>query len=374
MAQAQHAESEVVRLLRKRLSCGNNWMPFEEFMQTALHEPGLGYYSAGAPPLGAAGDFVTAPELGSLFAKSIAKFAAPLLKLGGELLELGGGSGALACDLARELEKLGCLPERHLLLETSAPLAEMQQKKLRSAPGRFAWPTRLPDTFRGLVLANEVLDTLPCKVLARREAGWVQQGVSAGADGALQWADGPPAEAADAHRLERRGLPVGSRTEINRRAEALVATLAGMLSRGAMLFIDYGFPAAEYYHPQRSGGTLMAHRAHTSSTNVLADPGRCDITAHIDFSAIAAAAEQAGASVLGYANQEAFLLDCGIADLALRPASKNAADLARQAVEMRTLLMPHEMGELYKVLALGKGNLPALAGFGKRDRTTELRR
>ena len=357
-------ESTLSEIIGNRIAANGNWLPFEEFMRAALHEPGYGYYAAGGGAYGPGVDFVTAPELGPLFARCLANFAAPIVRAGGSILELGGGRGKLAYELSVSLTEKGLKPRRYFLLETSAYLGNEQRRTLASAPGEFTWLKELPQSFTGLVLANEVLDTLPCRVLVKRNDDWIQQGVAMTPLGDLRWADGPPAVLEDQARLATFALPNGYRTEINRQAEALVASLSEMLSQGVLLLIDYGFPAREYYHSQRGEGTLMAHRRHRSSPEILAAPGTRDITAHLDFSALASTANHCGARTLGFSTQAAFLLNCGLTEImaARAPAQTISTDL-RASAEASTLLMPHEMGELFKVLALGKGSQPALPGF-----------
>ncbi len=359
-------------LIATRVRAGGGWLAFEDYMQLALHEPGLGYYAGGPAQLGREGDFVTAPELGSLFARCLARFAAAALPLDGSILEIGGGSGRLLRDVASELDRMGTSAREYLVLETSALLAEQQDDTLAQTPN-VRRIRSLPQQFRGVIIANEVLDALPCRALALREDGWRKRGIRFAADGTLAWADGPMADPADAQRLAVFDLPLGYQTEIGRQAEALAGSLARCLECGAILLIDYGFAAAEYYHAQRSQGTLMAHRRHRASANVLERPGETDITAHIDFSAVCAAAAAEGASLAGFAAQGSFLIDCGIADFFA--AEANPSDwrsMQQQSSEAQMLLMPHEMGELFKALALAKGTDVSLPGFGSQDLSGRL--
>lgn len=363
--------------IQAEIAAAGGWLPFSRFMALALYAPGLGYYSAGAGKLGPAGDFVTAPEISPLFAQTLANQVAQGLAAcgGGAVLELGAGSGRLAVDLLAALRGLGCLPERYAILEVSPDLRQRQQALLAAeAPedlARVAWLDTLPDHFAGVVLGNEVLDALPVDIVVWTEAGYAERGVAC-VDGAFAWLDRPlrdgPLHAAAL------ALPVqasGYRSEINLAAPGLVASLAGMLERGLILLIDYGFPRAEYYHPQRAAGTLMCHYRHQAHTDPFHLPGLQDITAHVDFSAIADAALDAGLDVMGYIDQARFLINCGLLDrLAVMP--HGTVDTLRLTSGVQKLIQPTEMGELFKVLALGRGLSPPLPGFAHGDRRHAL--
>ena len=366
---------ELRGLIIRRIEKAGGWIAFEEFMQLAMHEPGLGYYGGGSARLGEQGDFITAPECGPLFARCLARFAqAALANTEKRILEIGGGSGRLLRDLAAEMTRLGTKECEYLLLDTSPQLAKLQDETLADTAG-FRRMTELPDKFRGLIIANEVLDALPCRLMRLNEDGWQQRGVSVGADGSLVWADGPPAEERDRARLARHISSLGYETEINRRAEALTASLCKRLADGVLLLIDYGFAAAEYYHPQRSRGTLLSYRQHQVDANVLARAGECDMSAHVDFSAIAAVSREAGAQVHGFTTQAAFLLGCSFTEVFEQAGAAARGDqriLAQLSVQAQTLLMPQEMGERFKVLALTKGKERVLPGFSGQDMSQHL--
>ncbi|MDH3318548.1 MAG: SAM-dependent methyltransferase [Betaproteobacteria bacterium] len=360
--EARAASARLAERVRAELAADGNWIGFARYMEMALHEPGLGYYAGGAAKLGAPGDFVTAPEMGTLFARTLARQIAELLQPGDAILEFGAGSGALAAALIAELA-----PERYLILETSAELAARQRARLGS---RAQWIERLPERFRGVMLANEVADAMPVHALAWRREGVMERGVS-WIDGALAWAERPAAgelrEAA--HRLR---VPVPYESEIALVARAWMQLLAQRLERGALLVIDYGFPEREFYHPQRTMGTLMCHYRHRAHGDVFFHPGLQDITAHVDFTALARAARDGGLEVLGYCNQARFLVDCGITELL---GDEDAGDVARYAplaAEAQKLLSPAEMGELFKVLAVGRGVRQPLLGFANGDRSHTL--
>ncbi len=317
---AADTSAALTTLIAAEIEHRGGWIRFSRFMELALYAPGLGYYSAGAAKIGRSvtdgSDFTTAPELTPLFGRALARPVAEVLeRTGGALLELGGGTGALAVDLLLELEALGRLPTRYQLLEVSADLRERQRETIATrAPhllDRVEWLTALPETIDGAVVANEVLDALPVDLIVWDGDRWLVRGVTVEAAGFV-YADRPLLDELGAA-IEEAGLngtawAVAYQTELHGPAEALVASIASRLGPGSVAFmIDYGFPRSEYYHPQRSGGTLMTHRGHRASTDPFVDVGVSDITAHVDFSAIADAAASAGASPLGYTSQAAFL-------------------------------------------------------------------
>jgi SAM-dependent MidA family methyltransferase len=356
----------LCELIAREIAAAGGWLSFARYMELALHSPGLGYYSAGSVKLGDAGDFVTAPGMGSLFGRTLARQAAQIVESGiPDIVELGAGDGRLACDVLAELEVLGCLPQRYLILETSADLRERQRELIARKVPRFAdrvaWLDSLPAQLTAFVFANEVLDAMPVHVVEVTAGSINERGVMLAGD-AFQWR-ARPAHGAVLAAAQNLNLPAGYVTEINLAARAFIATLAASLARGVALFIDYGFPAREYYHPQRSSGTLMCHYRQHAHDDPLSLIGLQDITAHVDFSALAAAAESSGLNVIGYANQAQFLINCGITDvLAATPADKPAAYLT-QAAQAQKLLSPAEMGELFKVIAFGKNYAAPLAGY-----------
>jgi SAM-dependent MidA family methyltransferase len=323
-------------------------------MQLALHEPGIGYYASGARKFGARGDFVTAPELGSLYGRTLARELARFERI----LELGAGSGALADVLTRELQ---C---EYWVLETSAELRQRQRERLGD---RVRHLERLPEHFRGAVIANEVVDAMPVHMVHWTEAGIMERGVSA----QFSWSDRPATGAvlASAQRITVRAPYV---SEIGLAARAWMRTLAQSLEQGAIFVVDYGFPAHEYYHPQRASGTLMCHYQHRAHADPFARPGEEDITAHVDFSALAHAATEAGAQVLGYTTQAQFLVNCGITEVLAEANLENALRYAPLAAEAQKLLSPAEMGELFKVIAFSRGIDGVLDAFVRGDRSHAL--
>ncbi|HSH08353.1 MAG TPA: SAM-dependent methyltransferase [Burkholderiales bacterium] len=367
-AAARAASAALLARIAQELEASGHWMSFARYMTLALHAPGLGYYASGNANFGAAGDYVTAPELGTLFARTLARQVAELLAPGDAVLEFGAGSGALAAALIEALAALGARPE-YLILEPSAELAARQRARLR-APAR--WIHALPETFRGVVIANEVLDVMPAHALAWTPQGVLERGVCLN-EGQLAWcerpAEGEVLAAAQALHVEVHGR---YESELNLAARAWIRTLADRLLRGAVLVIDYGFPAREYYHPQRSRGTLMCHYRHRAHGDPFFLPGLQDITAHVDFSALAQAAADAGLDVLGYTGQAQFLINCGITELLGEADASDVRRYAPLAAEAQTLLSPTEMGELFKVIAFGRGIDAPLRGFTSGGRAHTL--
>ncbi|HET9735227.1 MAG TPA: SAM-dependent methyltransferase [Burkholderiales bacterium] len=360
--EALAASGALLQRIRRELADSGNWIGFARYMELALYEPGLGYYAGGAAKLGAPGDFATAPELGTLYARTLARQVAELLQPGESILEFGAGSGALAEALIAELS-----PEHYLILETSAELRARQEARLGA---RARWIERLPERFRGVMLANEVADAMPVHAVAWRAGGVMERGVTA-ADGSLAWAERPASGEllAAARSIE---VPVPYESEIGLVARAWMKLLAARLERGALLVVDYGFPRREYYHPQRAMGTLMCHYRHRAHGDPFFHPGLQDITAHVDFSALAAAARDGGLEVLGFASQAQFLVNCGITGVLEREDIANVARYAPQAAQAQKLLSPAEMGEIFKVLAVGRGVSLPLLGFAQGDRTHTL--
>jgi SAM-dependent MidA family methyltransferase len=325
-------------------------------MELALHEPGLGYYASGARKFGAAGDFVTAPELGDLFGRTLARQLAEIP--GQRVLEIGAGSGALAETLIKTLD---C---EYWILETSGELRERQKKRLGNKAIHLE---KLPGNFEGAIIANEVADAMPVHVVHWTAEGIFERGVAK----EFAWQDRPATE--DLLQKAKSLDPAPPYiSEINLLLEPWIASLADGLARGAIFVIDYGFPRHEYYHPQRAAGTLMCHHRHHAHPDPFAHPGEEDITAHVDFSAAAAAGRTAGAQVLGYATQAQFLVNCGITDVLGEANVENALHYAPIAAQAQKLLSPAEMGELFKVLALGKGIDAPLLGFSRGDKQGSL--
>ena len=363
--QALAASRALLERIGAELAAAGNWISFARYMELALHEPGLGYYAAGARKFGAGGDFVTAPELSPLFGRTLARQIAELLEPGDAVLEFGAGSGALAASI---LEELDC---RYFILETSADLRQRQQQRLGR---RVQWLDQLPRDFRGVMLANEVVDAMPVHALAWTDAGILERGVCAN-EGQLAWSDrpaaGPVLAAAQSLEVE---IPPGGRyeSELALFARAWMRSLGRFLARGAILVVDYGFPQREYFHAQRSMGTLACHYRHRMHGDPFYLPGLQDITAHVDFSALARAAGEAGLEPLGYASQAQFLINCGITELLAREDPQDAKRYLPAAAAAQKLLSPAEMGELFKVLVAGRGVTRPLRGFASGNRLHAL--
>ena len=368
---------QLVKLICSEIEMADGWIDFARYMHLALYTPGLGYYSGGTSKFGASGDFVTAPEISSLFGQTLARQAEQVLQeTQGDLLELGAGTGALCAQLLPELQKLDALPQHYFILEVSAQLREMQRQTLQQAlPPELlslvVWLDALPKTFNGLVLANEVLDALPVHIVQTSDKGLQQLGVGC-KDGELVWNSQKMAAGKLRDKAAGLNLPPGYRTEICPAMDGLIASLANMLQRGVLLFIDYGFPRHEYYHAHRSEGTLMCHYRHYAHGDPFLYPGLQDITAHVDFTAAAEAGVTNDLQLLGYCSQAQFLINCGITELLQQHMPQNTASYTRAAAEAQKLLSPAEMGELFKVLALGKGYSEALTGFVRGDKRHRL--
>ena len=364
---------ELQRLVVERLqSSPGLWMGFDEFMQMALYEPGLGYYAANTQVIGHWGhdgsDFITAPELSRLFAQAIARQIAQIMRLSAPfIMEFGAGTGKLAAEL---LNALGDDCREYWIMEVSPALEARQRDTLqRLSPGhqhKVCWLKTLPTTFSGCMLGNEVLDAMPVKCVEKSTTGWLERGVSIDTSGQLTWESRPlvnvPASLPDSANLSYM-------TEFSAVAEGFIHTLAQVLERGAGLFFDYGFPQHELYHPQRSHGTLMCHYRHRAHDNPLIYVGLQDITAHVNFTAVAEAALQGGAQHEGYTSQARFLMNCGITQglLALPEAQRR-----HEAAALQKLLSEAEMGELFKVFAFGKHLPEPLLGFTTGDRSHTL--
>ena len=377
-AEAQQSSRALSRRIAAEIAAAGGWLPFVRYMDLALHCPGLGYYGGGARKFGghdAGGDFVTAPELTPLFGQTLATQVGEIMAASRPMvLEVGAGSGRLAADLLPALADQGQLPDRYLILELSGELRARQHQTLAQAvPNlleRVAWVDDLPERFSGCVLANELLDAMPVHAVAWRAGGLMERGVELHGD-RFVWAERPASTALCAAAA---ALPVTApfESEIGLVAASWVAEWGRRLEAGALLLIDYGLPRHEYYHPDRDRGTLRCHYRHRSHDNPFWWPGLSDITAHVDFTAVAEAGHGAGLDVLGYTSQANFLINCGLGErLALRRAQDESSAL-RAAGAVQTLISPNEMGELFKVIALGRGIEQPLRGFTRGDRIHAL--
>jgi SAM-dependent MidA family methyltransferase len=363
MTEANSLTTGLQALLGQAIQRDGGWLPFDRFMALALYAPGLGYYANGSWKFGrmpaSGSDFVTAPEMTPLFGRALAAQVADALSATAtdEIWEFGAGSGAMAAQL---LATLGGKVRRYTIVDLSGSLRARQQELLAPFGDRVAWADQLPDTIRGVVVGNEVLDAMPVKLLVRTGGVWQERGVTLDGD-EFSWRDRatdlrPPFEVEGGHDYL---------TEIHPQCEAFIRTLADRLAQGAAFFLDYGFPEREYYHPQRHMGTLMCHRGHVSDPDPLRDVGLKDITAHVNFSGVAFAAQEAGLPTLGYTTQARFLMNCGIVPLLAE------APLAERIAGQR-LIAEHEMGELFKVIGFHRGDFWDAVGFAEGDRTHTL--
>lgn len=378
-AEEEAHSSAVTALIRERIRAAGGWIPFEQFMELALYAPGLGYYSAGSVKLGPGGDFVTAPEISDLFSRCVTRQCAQVLAGGGEILELGAGTGRMAAVILESLAALGKLPERYAILEVSADLAQRQRARLAKLPRavrqRVVWLERLPERpIQGVILANEVLDALPCRRFTLRDGAVRELGVQ----------EAPPGSAAAAF-IEREAapdqelagacaallaelpspLPAGYGSEMCLRVGPWITGVGACLERGLMLMFDYGLPRAHYYHPQRTAGTLRCHFRQLAHDDPYINIGVQDITAWVDFTRVAEAAVASGLDVAGFCTQAGFLLATGVEQLVAE--STDTVEQARLAGEARRLLLPGEMGEAFKVMALTRQCDVALEGFALQD-------
>ncbi len=372
--EAKEHSQQLIRHINETIDRAGGWIDFADFMNQLLYAPGLGYYAAGAVKLGPAGDFTTAPEMTPLFARTLAH---PLARTLGELnsqdttiLELGAGTGQLAQDLLKALEKQDCLPKRYAILEVSTDLRQRQQEKICQLPPdlqrRVEWLEHWPTELEGVVLANEVLDALPVQRVRWQNGQWHQWGIAVMEEG-WSWQTQPLPESSPL----LAGMPIMTDypepydTEVALAAEGLMTLLGQTLKTGRAFFIDYGFPAREFIHPQRSGGTLMCHYRHHAHGDPFLYPGLQDITAHVDFTRVARAARRAGMQVETWQTQAAWLIEEGILHELEKVHGETNTDY-RAVSAVQKLLSPAEMGELFKVLVLGRGseNESALISLG----------
>jgi SAM-dependent MidA family methyltransferase len=364
--------SDLSARIDEEIAGSDGWLSFERYMERVLYEPGLGYYSGGSAKLGPSGDFVTAPEISPLFGRAVARRLLPLLEQlsAPVILELGAGSGSLAASILSELSTYGALEPNYLILDVSADLRDRQRAKLSAFGDRVQWLDELPERgFEGVILANEVLDALPVTRFVKRDDGTRVLGV-ASVDEKFVWADGPvdseisTAVAALESRLGS-DLSTGYCSELSAKISPWFASLAERLSRGALLVIDYGLVEREYYHRSRSDGTLICHYRHRAHDDPFLYPGLQDISAWVDFSACARAAAASDLDVAGFTTQAQFLLEGGAVELL---ASGDARATAEQAQAFKTLVLPGEMGERFKLLLLTRGIEGDLPGRDFRDR------
>jgi len=373
-SEQREVSAALQSLVAREIEWLGGWMPFDRYMQLVLYAPGLGYYAAGARKLGDSGDggdFVTAPEISPLFAQAMAAQVAQVFQhTAAYIVEFGAGSGRLAHDLLAALAQGGVRCDGYAIVEVSPDLRERQQALLAGRP--VQWLDAAPQGFNGVMLANEVLDVMPTRLFVKRSSatgGCTERGVVL-RDGRLAFAESeaPPDLVAAVRDIETEvgPLPEGYASEIGFAARAWMRSAADWLAHGVLLAIDYGFPGREYYHPQRLMGTVMCHYRHHAHADPFWLPGLNDLTAHVDFSAMAAAAHDGGLDVLGYTTQAHFLINCGLLE------RLQAVPGVAQSAAAQRLLSEAEMGELFKVLAVGRGVDASLVGFARGDRRGRL--
>ena len=374
LAQSQR----LVDCIRAEIAASDGWISFARYMELALYTPELGYYAGGAEKFGAAGDFVTAPELTPLFAQALANQVAEIMAQSApNILEFGAGSGRLAADLLTALQRLDALPQRYDILELSAELRQRQRHTLRSTTDTGIlpnWLDRLPDNFSGVVIANEVLDAMPVHRIVWQKEGIFERGVGLDPAGHFQFCTRPASASLQAEAeciAQDAALPPGYESELALAAPRWLSAWGERLKTGVLLLIDYGFTRRELFHPQRNRGTLRCHYRHRAHDDPFFLPGLQDITAHVDFTALAHAADSAGLEIHGYTSQGQFLVNCGLLDaLAALPA--DSAAYRRSATACHQLLLPQGMGETFKVIAIGRGLEAELMGFSAGDRSFRL--
>lgn len=374
-AEAAHSR-RVVEFIAGEIVAAGGWLSFERYMDLVLYAPGLGYYSAGARKLGRSGDFTTAPEVSPLFGACVAWQCAEILaQSGGSILELGAGTGRLAVDVLTTLEAMGCLPERYSILEISADLKERQQaaiaEHIPQLAHRVKWLDAPPGAeFAGVILANEVLDALPVTRFRWRESGCDEWGVTI-TPGGFEWRPRPASAALQAACAQLAALAGdwedGYVSEYCPRLPAWTRAVTQALRRGAVLWFDYGLPGRQYYLAERHGGTLITHFRHRAVDDPFLHPGLADLSAWVDFTALARAADTAGFDLAGFSTQAHFLAACGIDRQMQRLSRGDEHAFARLAGQARRLLLPGEMGEAFKVMAWTRGLTAELSGFGFRD-------
>jgi SAM-dependent MidA family methyltransferase len=378
----RHSNSAAA-MIRDRVIAVGGWVPFEVYMELALYAPGLGYYSAGSAKIGAAGDFVTAPEVSDLFSRCVARQCADVLaETGGEILELGAGTGRMAATILESLAETGSrLPDRYAILEVSADLSERQRTRIQRLPAalrnRVVWLDQLPEKpIHGVMLANEVLDALPFQRFRLQAGTAIELGVGLEGD-SFVWKDGPGRFPEVEAMIRKLPLPISDgplsdryTSEICLRTDPWVSGVGQCLDQGMLLLFDYGLPRAHFYHPQRTEGTLQCHFKQRAHDNPFINVAVQDITAWVDFTRVAEAALASNLEVAGFATQAAFLLGTGIESMIF--AATDTVTQTRLAGEARRLMLPGEMGEAFKAMALTRNLQRPLCGFAYQDLRTSL--
>ncbi|MGF6722618.1 SAM-dependent MidA family methyltransferase [Paraburkholderia sp. GAS41] len=367
--------------IRAEIAQAGGWLPFDRYMERALYAPGLGYYGGGSVKFGRrpedGSDFVTAPELSPLFAATLARPVAQALEASDtrHLMEFGAGTGKLAAGLLTALDALGAQFDTYSIVDLSGELRERQRMTIEAdAPalaGRVRWLDALPQQFEGVIIGNEVLDAMPVRLFAHTDGVWHERGVTL-REGEFEFADRPVGLPQDVEFLTEIEVDGEYVTETHEAARAFTRTICTMLTRGAALLIDYGFPRHEYYHAQRAQGTLMCHYRHRAHGDPFVYPGLQDITAHVEFTGIAEAGVETGADLLGYTSQARFLLNAGITEVLGEIDPADTGRFLPAANSVQKLLSEAEMGELFKVIAFSRGIEETLDAFSSGDRTFSL--
>lgn len=376
---AQAHSEQLLQVIATQIAANDGWLSFRDFMQAALYAPDLGYYTAGLKKFGGGGDFVTAPELTSVFGETLANpIAQVLAETHGDVLELGAGTGKLALDILLALAEKGQLPEHYYILDVSSHLQQVQRETLQAKlPAaifdRLVWLTELPIAFNGVVVANEVLDAIPVEMVCHENGAIFERGIAV-KDGELTWQNRALGDADTAlnDTVAALNLAEPYTTEVCLAAAGLIKSLATSLQKGAIILLDYGFSAAEYYHPQRNEGTLMCHYQHHAHAEPLTYVGLQDITAHVNFTQIAEAGVDNGLEIVGYASQASYLMNCGILEIMQAISPDDITRYAPMASAVQKLLSPAEMGELFKVMMFQKAIDTDCVGFQSGDKTHTL--
>lgn len=372
--EAQKHSQQLIELIQQNIRHAGGWISFAEFMQLALYAPGLGYYTAGCQKFGQGGDFVTAPEISPLFAHTMSRqIAQVVLATQGDVLELGAGTGKLAAELLLSLAAAEALPKQYFILEVSDHLRQVQQEYLnaklpKEILQRVKWLSTLPETLNGIIFGNEVLDAVPVHLIHVDAQAADERGVVCH-DAGFAWQDRAISEVHLAKLVAALNLPLHYLTEVCPAAQGLIASLADCLERGAILMIDYGFAAREYYHPQRNQGTLMCHFQQRAHPDPFLNVGLQDITAHVDFTAVAHAGVNHGLVLQGFCSQAQFLMNSGILDVMAQVPPQDLAQYAPMAAAAQKLLSPAEMGDLFKVIGFTKNMEIPLMGFSSGDKS-----